>query len=244
MFSSTVHQDFKDHVLKRFPEEAGGFVVNVGGVVVFIPCDNISTQPDREYHVSGSDYVALTKRGEILAMLHSHVPIDGKDPLVGPSKIDMQLQIDMAMPFGISVTDGETCTEPLYFGEGSPRPPLVGRVFVSGAQDCLALLRDYFADHGVKLAHIAYDFDWFDQGDDLYATNFTGYGFHRIDASEVRVGDVALMKVGAKVLNHAGVVVEPGVLLHHLNYHLSMREPVAKWGPAIDIWLRNEEFKP
>ncbi|SCM71479.1 conserved hypothetical protein [uncultured Pleomorphomonas sp.] len=245
MFSLSVHDAFRAHAIACFPAEACGLVVRRADGDVFVPCVNISTSPIWEFEIALEDYLAAEASGEVVALLHSHVPTDAF-PATGmphPSKTDMQLQVDLGIACGLSLASADSCSTPIYWGDQTPMRDLIGRPYVYGIWDCYSLVRDYYRSRAVRpvtLPVYPRDDDWWDNGEDLYTKFFAEAGFRQIPADQVRAGDAVVMRVRTRVPNHAGVVLENGLLLHHLYRELSKREPIGRWSQLATYWLRHE----
>ena len=79
----------------------------------------------------------------------------------------------------------------------------------------------------------------------LYEAHFAECGFEEVAPADAAVGDALLMQVRSPVPNHAAVLVEPGVLLHHPGGsrpwdpgRLSRRDVAARWTPHVARVLR------
>jgi cell wall-associated NlpC family hydrolase len=169
----------------------------------------------------------------------------------------MEQQIISDVPWVIVPIHPESVDPFIIWGDSMPIAPIIGREFVHGVTDCYSCIRDAFRLGRAKLAkqgvdwpfspHLIKDFprdlDWWSpQGDrpalDLYAANFSDAGFRPIAREEVRPGDVFLTKIRSDKLNHGGVVVGGGLILHHLPGRLSRREPAGSWQRVAELWLR------
>ena len=118
---------------------------------------------------------------------------------------------------------------------------LVGRVFIHGVTDCYGLIRSwYWQERHVKLPEFPRDHEWWKDGGNLYEEGFGPAGFRIVAAQDAVTGDVALINFRSKVPNHGGVLLDGGLLLHHLMGRKSVREPVGRWTPMISKWLRYE----
>jgi cell wall-associated NlpC family hydrolase len=109
--------------------------------------------------------------------------------------------------------------------------------------DCYSLVRDWFrVERGVTLPEFPRDDDWWDAGQDLYSANFESAGFRRITVAEedLQVGDCFLCRFRSPVINHAGIYVGDGLILHHLSGHISGHSPLNIWRRTIESWVRYE----
>ena len=105
---------------------------------------------------------------------------------------------------------------------------LLGRTFVHGRQDCYSLIRQFYADNfNILLRNYARPDDWWSTGGNLYMDLFRAEGFELFHGppQEWEPADLVLMAIRSTVVNHAGVFVENGQILHHLLGGLSRVDP-------------------
>jgi proteasome lid subunit RPN8/RPN11 len=138
-----------------------------------------------------------------------------------PSEADMKAQLDMAIPFILVSCTDTAALPPFAWGDQLEPLPLEGRGFQHGVADCYELIRD----------------EGF----------FQKAGYKEIPANEARVGDGVLIQIRSSVPNHAGILVEPGLILHHATAQLawdpsrlSRKEPLARWENYVTHYLRYE----
>lgn len=216
----------KQHAVDAYPNESCGFVSNGE----YVPCENQSQTPQDSFEFDWPTDVPVD------AIVHSH-PRD----TARPTASDMQSQIDTAVPWGVVACDGKRAQEPVWWGDQIEPPDLVGRPFVHGVTDCYSIIRHYFRkERGIFIKEFPRDWDWWNQGLDLYRNGFEAAGFKRISMEDVVPGDCFLAQVMSKVPNHAGVILEGGLALHHFQGRLSRRDPVARWKDRVTHWLRYE----
>jgi len=153
-----------------------------------------------------------------VAVVHSH-PGDGAT--TQPSELDMLMCDATEVPWVIaSWPEGDIRT---IMPRGDR--PLTGRQFVLGHADCWSLLMDYFrTEHSITLPNYSVERHWWEQGENLYMDNWYDCGFREFSGPP-RPGDVVIMQVQSPVANHAGVLLEGNMLLHHMYGQLSQRVP-------------------
>ncbi len=199
----------------------------------YIRCENIAEE-NNNFEIDSNEVAKYIVDGSLRAIVHSH--IDN----FHLSKEDMIGQIKSAVPWGVvNVTNG-TARGIHFWGESLPIKDLIGREFIHGSQDCYGLVRDYYnKEKDTKLEQFPRDNFWWSNGEDLLSKeNFESVGFHEIDMSGLKVGDVVLFSIRANVVNHSAVYIGNGEVLHHLSNRLSRREPIHIWNKYIVCFLR------
>lgn len=250
-FSPDAIAAFQAHALEAWPDEACGAITAEG----YVRFANVAADPRRHFDCDAERRPLLVE-GRILAMVHSH-PDDPDHPAprgdfqaYGPSAHDIAQQQADAVAWGICLTDGAHCTEPFFWGEDVPVPPLIGRLFrhgpagSDGRGDCYALIRDYYRlERGITLPEGMRDWEWWTRGEDLYTVNQGPAGFRAISADQALPGDVFLAQIRSPVPNHGGILVRPGYILHHLQGRMSREDSIMPWRKQIVRWLRHEGAK-
>lgn len=241
MLTRDIKADIRAHALEAYPQECCGLII--GGR--YERRKNVASKPEAAFRISHQGWAGAYRRGEVQAVVHSHP--DGPDC---PSAADMAQQQATGLPYVMVATDGVNCGELFAFGDCLPRPPLLGRSFRHGVRDCYDIIRDWYrAERGVVLPNFPRSWGWWKTDADLYCRNFSKAGFRRIGEEEVLPGDVFLAQVGpgAKCPNHGGVMLERGLMLHHISStkpydvsRLSAEDPIGKYLPHISHWLRYE----
>lgn len=239
MFNPELIEEFKNHALAQFPNEAVAYIQLVGNEPTLFIKENISPNPRFEFEVSAAEY---PRDDSLLAIIHSH-----PSGLAEPTKEDIAHQIASAVPWGIVVLNRELAQDPIWWGPGVQIPPLVGRKFrhgpsgSDGGGDCLALIRDwYLLNRNIILPEFPRTNNWWAEGENMYVDNFHKAGFERIGEDEILPGDVFLAQVGfnSPVPNHGGIYIGGGLALHHLHNRLSKRDPIHRWNKFVTHWLR------
>ena len=209
----------REHVAAEYPKEACGLVVQIGRAQEYVPCTNASDKPTEHFSILPEDKRAAEKRGTILMVVHSHPDV----PQLIPSEMD-RVQCDYSgVEWGImSWPDGDFCTI-------SPRGDreLVGRQWVLGFADCWTLIMDYYRqEHGISLNNWSVDYEWWLDGkESRYDDNWQAEGFVLVDPTEMRKGDMIMMRFQSPVTNHAAISLGDHLMLHHSSGILSTRVP-------------------
>jgi proteasome lid subunit RPN8/RPN11 len=231
MFDAQIIADAKKHAVQSFPDESCGLVA--GGQ--YIPCANVHDEPQKHFKIDPHVFLHLQQEnGKIEALVHSH-PRGGPDY---PTKVDMQTQQDMAIPWGIIVMLNGHVKDPFWFGDQVPIPPLVGREFRSGVTDCYAVVRDWYRlNTDILLPDYPRDPEWWTDGPSMPDMFFDAAGFREIplNVKTMQPGDLILARIASKVTNHTAIYLGNGLLLHHIAGRLSNREPL---GPRLHRVVR------
>jgi proteasome lid subunit RPN8/RPN11 len=159
MFPQSVIDAAKAHAIAEYPRESCGLVV----AGEYLPRKNVAKLPNEEFRVSTRGWTSAMERGPVEAVIHSH-----PDGPACPTAADMEGQERTAMPWGIIVSSEENAQDPFWFGDQVPidlgqagLPPLVGRIFRHGVQDCYDTIRDwYWLERGIRLPNFARDWEW------------------------------------------------------------------------------------
>lgn len=211
---SAILDDVRAHAASEAPRECCGLSVVVKGRLRYFPCRNVSGEA--EFAIHPDDQAAAEDAGEVVGVCHSHVHLPPE-----PSEADRVMCGRTGLPW--LIVSWPTGRHHVLLPERHT-PPLVGRPFVHGVLDCYALVRDFYARHGIWLADYAREDDWWLKGQNLYLDYFAAEGFVVVDAADLRPLDAVLMQVASPVPNHAGVIDEDGHLLHHVHGRLSSRD--------------------
>lgn len=206
------------HAESCHPAECCGVIAQKGRVERYFPCANLSPKPTEHFELAPLDYAEAEEWGTVAAIVHSHT---GDGATTQPSELDM-LQCDVTeLPWVIaSWPEGDIRTI-------NPRGerPLEGRQFVLGHADCWSLIIDYYRQkHGITLPNYSVERHWWDEGENLYMDNWFECGFREFYGSP-QPGDMVIMQISAPVPNHAGILLEGNMLLHHFYGQLSQRVP-------------------
>ncbi|AHG23420.1 putative minor tail protein [Edwardsiella phage eiAU-183] len=229
--------EIKKHAAESGYNECCGLVVQNGRALRYIRVTNTHEMPTEHFRISAADFAAAADEGDIVRVIHSH-PGDGAT--AEPSDADKAACNASGIIWGVYAPD---CDE---YREISPQdPPLIGRPFVLGADDCYGLVMAWHKRQGIDLLDFRVNYPWWERGENLYMDNWAAAGFVEADPAP---GCVVIMQVRADVPNHAGVLTECG-LLHHLYGRAS--EEIPYGGYYVDrtvLCIRHrdlpEELKP
>lgn len=205
------------HAAAEQPRECCGLALVAKGRLRYWPCRNVAGEA--EFAIHPDDQAAAEDAGEVVGVCHSHVYLPPE-----PSEADRTMCELTRLPW--LIVNWPVGTHCLMEPSGYVAP-LVGRVFTHGVNDCYTLVRDYYATLQIVLPLNPSRPDnwWHDGVSNLYLDNYRRAGFVLVRAEDdLRIHDVLLMQVGARVPNHAAVMVDDNIILHHCHGRLSSRD--------------------
>lgn len=207
MLSQRLITAIQAHAAQEYPRECCGLIIRAGRQRRYVPCVNSHEKPTDFFRIDSAEWAAAEDAGEVLAVVHSH-------PDAGPhaSADDLKVCHEMGLPWVIMEWPGGQYTITLP----ADRPPLLGRPFIHGSWDCYGLVRDWYQqERGIELPDFPREDNWWTRGENLYVRHYAEAGFYS-HADELQPGDVVLMQYRAPEINHAGIYLGDGKLLHHM----------------------------
>ena len=226
-FDERIINEISIHSREEYPNECCGLIVKNE----YLKMINTAEDTVQDFRIDINEFVKYNKSVE--AIIHSHAD----QPHL--SKIDMEQQVSTKLPWGVAFVQKGVCEGVVFFGDQVEPYPLVGRPFVHGCFDCYSLVRDYYKiERDITLPIFPRNNKWWETDESMLERGCREAGFDYIDILEAKEGDVVFMQLRSKVVNHSGVYLGNGVILHQLYGKLSIMEPVSKWFKYITSWLR------
>ena len=215
--TSEIKKQALTHAKEEHPRESVGLVHVVKGKNRYFKCKNIAETPDEHFILDPEDYLKAEKKGEIIAVVHSHPTTNPT-----PSSADVVACEASGLPWFIVNPNTEEWAE--YEPKGYELP-YVGRKFSHGLIDCYSLVRDFYKrEFNLILNDYSRRDQWWEKGENMYLDNFSKEGFKEVELSEVSYGDLFLMQLESPVPNHAAIYLNDGIVLHHVQGRLSSRD--------------------
>lgn len=235
----TCEAEIVQYAYDQFPKEMCG-VIKDGK---FIPLENVHETPTTGFTIDTAEFVNLLPFD---LLVHSHT-----NGVQYPSRVDMEQQQAMAVPWAVVVFNNDKeLVDAFCFGEDDI-PSLIGRVYRFGVADCFTVIRDYYRlNRGIILRDEPRDWGWDDRNEPAYENGLRSVNlplkiFTSNDSFNPAIGDVCFMKIRSSVVDHAGVYVGAGQILHHPTpgqpyslQSLSRREPLTRWKKYVTHWIR------
>ncbi len=230
-----------EHAIEVFPHESVGFVR--GGS--YNRLTNAAKKPEEEF-VLVPEEEAKAFAGGLEAIIHSH-----PNGLNTPTTTDMIYQQRSAVPWCIivlrksrDVTKKQVFSESFWFGDSLPIAPYIGRQFKHGVFDCYTLYRDWWRkERGVVLPNPPRDDGWWFTGQSMFDDYFKEWCFVPVVEKSVQPGDAVLMSIGQRFdrpkVNHMGIYIGNGKMLHHCANRLSKEAPVSMWHNHVVGYARS-----
>lgn len=198
------------------------------GVVVddeFIPFENKADNPKNEFLIKDDEFTRLMMDDKIQVVIHSH------NEYPHASYNDQAQQRALDIPFAIINFRHGTCEHFITWGDGLKPEPLKMRPFFFGVFDCLTLARDYFIEQfGICIPTPLRQLNYWKNDQPLFEENTSSkdHPVSYIDISEAKAHDVYFYKMGgSKYINHVGVILENGRMLHHFINKVSCSVPAS-----------------
>lgn len=216
----------QEHAKRVYPKESCGFLLRDR----YLPMENWAEDTVNGFKIKQMEFIK--HKENIMAVMHSHADYPHL------SKADMLQQIETGVPWGITFIDNGALTDTYFWGDQLEIQDLIGRPFVHGMYDCYAIVRDYWRLEGYNIMEFPRENLWWQKDPSMLENGCQEAGFYFIDESDLQIGDVVFMKVMAPVVNHSGIYIGDGLILHHLYNRLSRREPLNRWRKYVSGYLR------
>jgi len=209
MPKDNILEEIYKHAEKSSPEESCGILVKVQGETQFIPCTNVSDNPEHTFAIGPSDYAKAEDLGTIEVIVHSHVLGSSK-----PSAADKASCNLSKVPWLIVSVPNRSET---FILPEVVELPYEGRPFFHGVLDCYTIIKDYYKrELNIELLNYYRVDKWWDKGENKYLDLAEGAGFGIITSEKPKIHDIIVMQVGASVPNHGAIYLGNNIILHHV----------------------------
>lgn len=229
--SPKVVQEMRQYMAQNSPFEACGIIAEGK----FIPKANIAQNRRDFFEICPSAWA----EHDIQGVVHSHCPPCTKEP----TATDMESQIRSGVPWAVVHVRNGHAEKPLWWGDYRLAAPLIGRKFIWCVQDCYTLVRsEEFQRTGVIVPDEPRDPEW---KSDVIGVAETSKMYQHLPGSAKRQnGDVVCMRIQHKFIDHFGIQMPDGQMLHHMVDQYSITTPITRYEPFIQqIWRLRPEVR-
>lgn len=214
IFTNLLTDQIKEQIAKQAfeipDEETCGIIVNVGGLLKYIPCQNQADDKRHWFSIGGRDFLIAEKLGEIIAICHSQVK--RKDF----SGFDLQNSLGHKVLFILFCKDDQKFS--LLEKSEKKYSQYLNRKFEIGRQDCFTLLRDFYNNElGIVIEDIARQNLWFEKDRNTIRDGAIREGFKLIEKIEPKeLFDVLIFAFNSdRFPVHLGIYLGADEFLHH-----------------------------
>lgn len=212
-----------DHAKQEQPRESCGLLVISKGKEYYVPCKNLALHLDAQFMIDPNDWMkAEDKYGAIVGIVHSH-PFSSPQP--SPADLACCEKYNIKWHIVSPSNNSWYSFEPSGY-----KPPLIGRQWVWGVQDCWTLVRDFYKQKGIYIKDFErpkYPQEF--QDNPIFDSSWKQCGFRELnDNEDLQPNDALLLRIRSTGLNHVAVYVGEQKLLHHLSFRLSSHDTYDK----------------
>ncbi len=221
------------------PNEICGFLTpDNAGSLAFMACRNIASTPAEEFQAHFEDVALAYRHGVPAAFVHSHCQHGHEF-----SEADEANMTNSGIPWFLYSTK----TRQFNFRRPLKTvPPLVGRSFVLGLRDCVAVVADYYElAFGLRFPFFVRTWETINIGFPMDCAYLQAAGFKLIDGQDAIPNDIVLMAGRSDTpVTHVGVIVKDGLLLHQVHGKISGVEQYkgSPWQRLTRLVFRHPEF--
>lgn len=235
--NDAIIDQIKAHAARDFPLEACGLILNIGGSLSVLPCENQSPDPEMAFLID--PLLQATYKGKIAAFYHSHPNRSAE-----PTAADIASAERCNLPF--LIMSYPECQWHSYMPTGVLPADYVGRSFVYGVMDCLSLVSDYYR-HELSIHLNDGDrkaWGWWDDVAHYHdlINGFMSAGFQRVASPQLH--DVVIMQLRGVCPSHAAIYKGDNVILHHAGHGTLSREEMygQYWRNRTVCFLRHQDL--
>lgn len=227
-------KEILEHLIKVYPEEGCGLLLNKKGKLVWVPTENIAENKFTDFIVSPKDYIKAQLSGDIFAIVHSH-----PDAPCEPSEQDKRVSDFLGIPYYIYSLPS---MDKFEYIPNRAQSSLLGREYLFGTNDCYSLVRDYYKQKlSIDLPTIPFEDNWWEKGLNYFDDLYESFGFTEVDTPKEH--DFIIFNVYSDIPNHCGIYLGEDVFMHHAESRLSCRESLfSGWNKHVKRYTRCKQF--
>lgn len=238
---SSLEETLKSYAESKYPNEACGLIIEQDGDLKFIPCDNLSYTPEKNFVIDSSVFLKYSR--VLYSVFHSHV--SGRDRAVSLKDIKLCESLNRAGTIVFVDKNAKKASKVYWYGSSVFNKEYHLREYVYNVYDCFTLMRDYYLkEFNYKLKFVYSDFGWWINAkydESLYLSNYEKLGFREVNKhGELQKGDILLMRLGRCIcMNHAAIYDGGRLIFHHIATGISRKDPLSKYEDRVDKVMRN-----
>lgn len=236
---------FKSYCLANLNKESCALIYKQNNNLLINICDNVSFKPQKYFEISNSDYIKVSRKGEIVGLIHSHIT----------NKQFKFSILDKTIAEGHNINsiiyNVKTDTFHEYVPTGNFKNEYVGRDFKWGQSDCFSLVADYYnKEINIDINVITKNRDRSIFISDYvknkeYIKDAYKYGFRILsNNNELEENDILFMKDNdSSYPSHLGIYLGNNKILHQPRNQKSLIETINSsiFDRIVYIFRRNNE---
>jgi proteasome lid subunit RPN8/RPN11 len=221
-------------------EEVCGFLLRDGaGSLKAYPTQNVAPENrERSFEISNKEQLAFYKTGCVFAMYHSHVVDDHQF-----SELDLMTAKMAEIPM---LLYSKVTKKFNYYRPPACLAPFEDRYFILGLQDCITLVSDYYEQKfGAPLPFFVRSNEEVRDGLAHLHLHFGDFNLIQVEG-EPQAEDIILLSImNDGGINHAGIYLGGGVVLHQMMHQASRRQQFDRsWLKRVRVTLRRNGNLP
>ena len=234
MLNHNIKQQIKKWALEKPLEEICGLLIKSNNDLFPFLCKNISSEPDKHFHLNIYDYLRASKEGTILGVFHSH-------DYDTASQLDIQNSKAHNLYSVIYCKNDDKFIE-LFGNEYNYVEKYLGRKFDVYKFDCYELTKEYYKNElGINLPEFGRDKNWYQNMPKLIEDNWARYF---TEVKDKQKNDILLFQIRHDYISHMAIYLGGNLMLHvELNRESKIDVLSDKWLKRLNKVVRYKKNK-